>query len=137
MKAANGIVLATGDLAPDREDPDSCFTGTATTLNEAELVFGQLETSFATRGTRQAALDAGASAFLAKPFGIAESGNHNGLTGVDHLQAGIVGRHIGIAAVGDNSAGDTGQRHLANQAGSRASDVHHFQRRADHRNHGQ
>jgi poly-gamma-glutamate synthesis protein (capsule biosynthesis protein) len=48
----NGIVLATGDLAPDREDPDSCFAATAATLNAAELVFGQLETSFATRGTR-------------------------------------------------------------------------------------
>ncbi|MEO8308003.1 MAG: CapA family protein [Pseudomonadota bacterium] len=48
----NGIVLATGDLAPDREDPDSCFAGTASRLNDAELVFGQLETSFATRGTR-------------------------------------------------------------------------------------
>ena len=29
-------------------------------------------TAFTSRGTRQAALDAGASAFLAKPFGIAE-----------------------------------------------------------------
>jgi len=29
-------------------------------------------TAFASRGTRQAALDAGASAFLAKPFSIAE-----------------------------------------------------------------
>ena len=48
----NGIVLATGDLAPDREDPDSCFAATAATLNQAELVFGQLETSFASRGTR-------------------------------------------------------------------------------------
>lgn len=48
----NGIVLATGDLAPDREDPDSCFAATNATLREAELVFGQLETSFATRGTR-------------------------------------------------------------------------------------
>ena len=48
----NGIVLATGDLAPDREDPDSCFAAAAPTLRDAELVFGQLETSFATRGTR-------------------------------------------------------------------------------------
>jgi poly-gamma-glutamate capsule biosynthesis protein CapA/YwtB (metallophosphatase superfamily) len=47
-----GIVLATGDLAPDRDDPDSCFTASAGVLNAAELVFGQLETSFATHGTR-------------------------------------------------------------------------------------
>lgn len=48
----NGIVLATGDVAPDRPDPASCFTATQSLLNGAELVFGQLETSFATRGTR-------------------------------------------------------------------------------------
>ncbi len=48
----SGLVLATGDLAPDRELPDECFAATAATLNEAEIVFGQLETSFATRGTR-------------------------------------------------------------------------------------
>lgn len=48
----NGIVLATGDLAPDREHPDECFVATRELLNDAELVFGQLETSFATRGTR-------------------------------------------------------------------------------------
>jgi len=48
----SGIVLATGDLAPDREHPDECFAATRELLNGAELVFGQLETSFATRGTR-------------------------------------------------------------------------------------
>jgi len=60
----NGIVLATGDLAPDREDPDSCFAATTAVLNAAELVFGQLETSFATRGTR---LPQARHAVLAKP----------------------------------------------------------------------
>ena len=60
----NGIVLATGDLAPDREDPDSCFAATAATLNQAELVFGQLETSFATAGTR---LPQARHAVMAKP----------------------------------------------------------------------
>lgn len=50
--AGTGIVLATGDLAPDREDPDQCFVATRDLLNAAELVFGQLETSFATRGIR-------------------------------------------------------------------------------------
>jgi poly-gamma-glutamate capsule biosynthesis protein CapA/YwtB (metallophosphatase superfamily) len=60
----NGIVLATGDLAPDRADPDSSFAAVAATLNEAELVFGQLETSFATRGTR---LPQARHAVLAQP----------------------------------------------------------------------
>lgn len=50
--AEGGVVLATGDLAPDRENPDQCFTATRDLLHSAELVFGQLETSFATRGTR-------------------------------------------------------------------------------------
>jgi poly-gamma-glutamate capsule biosynthesis protein CapA/YwtB (metallophosphatase superfamily) len=47
-----GIVLATGDIAPDREDPDSCFSATRELLHSAELVFGQLETSFAEGGAR-------------------------------------------------------------------------------------
>jgi poly-gamma-glutamate synthesis protein (capsule biosynthesis protein) len=48
----NGIVLATGDVAPDRPQPDDCFAAAAPLLNAAELVFGQLETSFAPSGTR-------------------------------------------------------------------------------------
>ena len=60
----NGIVLATGDLAPDRDAPDECFAATAALLNAAELVFGQLETSFATRGTR---LPQARHAVMAKP----------------------------------------------------------------------
>lgn len=52
VSPSNGIVLATGDLAPDRENPDECFAATRELLNSAEVVFGQLETSFATRGTR-------------------------------------------------------------------------------------
>lgn len=48
----SGVVLATGDLAPDRDDPDTCFAATAALLHRADVVFGQLETSFATRGTR-------------------------------------------------------------------------------------
>ena len=63
-----GIVYATGDLAPDREDPDSCFAATAAALNAAELVFGQLETSFAATGTR---LPQARHAVLAKPAGAA------------------------------------------------------------------
>ncbi len=64
----NGIVLATGDLAPDREHPDECFAGTASTLNQAELVFGQLETNFAQRGTR---LPQARHAVMAQPAGAA------------------------------------------------------------------
>jgi poly-gamma-glutamate capsule biosynthesis protein CapA/YwtB (metallophosphatase superfamily) len=48
----SGIVLATGDLAPDRDDPDACFEATASLLHGADVVFGQLETSFADRGSR-------------------------------------------------------------------------------------
>lgn len=66
-----GIVLATGDLAPDREDPDSCFAATAALLKDAELVFGQLETSFAERGTR---LPQARHAVLASPDGAAAVG---------------------------------------------------------------
>jgi poly-gamma-glutamate synthesis protein (capsule biosynthesis protein) len=64
----NGIVLATGDLAPDRDDPDECFAATRDLLNSAEVVFGQLETSFATRGTR---LPQARHAVMAKPAGAA------------------------------------------------------------------
>lgn len=60
----NGIFLATGDLAPDRDDPDSCFFATSDLLNGAELVFGQLETSFATKGVR---LPQARHAVMAKP----------------------------------------------------------------------
>ena len=46
------LVLATGDIAPDRPDADSCFDGTRDLLQSADLVFGQLETSFAEKGSR-------------------------------------------------------------------------------------
>jgi poly-gamma-glutamate capsule biosynthesis protein CapA/YwtB (metallophosphatase superfamily) len=46
------VILATGDIAPDREEPDACFAATAPLLRAADLVFGQLETSFADGGTR-------------------------------------------------------------------------------------
>lgn len=64
----NGLVYATGDLAPDREDYDECFAATAATLHEAEIVFGQLETSFATRGVR---LPQARHAVMARPEGAA------------------------------------------------------------------
>lgn len=46
------VMLATGDIAPDRPLPDECFAATRDALQEADLVFGQLETSFAARGVR-------------------------------------------------------------------------------------
>lgn len=60
----SGIVLATGDLAPDRDDADACFAGTRELLNGAEIVFGQLETSLADRGVR---LPQARHAVLTKP----------------------------------------------------------------------
>jgi poly-gamma-glutamate capsule biosynthesis protein CapA/YwtB (metallophosphatase superfamily) len=48
----SGVVLATGDLCPDRDDADACFAATRGLLHEADIVFGQLETSFADVGSR-------------------------------------------------------------------------------------
>lgn len=64
----NGLVYATGDLAPDRDNVDECFAATAATLRGGELVFGQLETSFALRGVR---LPQARHAVLAHPRGAA------------------------------------------------------------------
>ncbi|HVY80442.1 MAG TPA: CapA family protein [Steroidobacteraceae bacterium] len=60
----SSVVLATGDLAPDRPDPDSLFERTRALLNGADLVFGQLETTFARRGLR---LPQARHAVLAQP----------------------------------------------------------------------
>jgi len=64
----NGLIYATGDLAPDRDDVDACFVATAPLLHEAEIVFGQLETSFAAHGVR---LPQARHAVLARPEGAA------------------------------------------------------------------
>ncbi len=61
-------VLATGDLAMDRDDYDACFAGTAGILRSADIVFGQLETSFAEKGVR---LPQARHAVLARPEGAA------------------------------------------------------------------
>ena len=45
-------VLATGDLAMDRDDYDESFVATAELLRGADVTFGQLETSFTDVGTR-------------------------------------------------------------------------------------
>jgi poly-gamma-glutamate synthesis protein (capsule biosynthesis protein) len=46
------VILATGDVAPDRDHADECFEGLRDRLNAADLVIGQLETSFSAVGTR-------------------------------------------------------------------------------------
>jgi poly-gamma-glutamate capsule biosynthesis protein CapA/YwtB (metallophosphatase superfamily) len=64
----SAIFLATGDLAMDRDDYAECFAGTADVLGAADLVFGQLETSFATGGVR---LPQARHAVLGRPEGAA------------------------------------------------------------------
>ncbi|SOB88232.1 poly-gamma-glutamate synthesis protein (capsule biosynthesis protein) [Sphingomonas guangdongensis] len=46
------VLLATGDLAMDRADYAESFTATRDVLRAADIVFGQLETSFALSGVR-------------------------------------------------------------------------------------
>lgn len=61
-------ILAVGDIAPDREDEASLFDAVAPLLRSADLVFGQLETTFAARGSR---MPQARHAVLAKPAGAA------------------------------------------------------------------
>lgn len=65
------IFLATGDLAMDRDDYDESFTATRDLLTAADITFGQLETSFASKGTR---LPQARHAVLARPDGAAALG---------------------------------------------------------------
>ena len=58
--------LATGDLALDRANYDESFVATRDALREADLVFGQLETSFAESGSR---MPQARHAVLARPDG--------------------------------------------------------------------
>ena len=62
------VILATGDLAPDRDDYDESYAETRDELHRADVVFGQLETSFALSGTR---LPQARHAVLARPEGAA------------------------------------------------------------------
>lgn len=78
-------VLATGDLAMDREDYDACFAGTAELLLSADIVFGQLETSFAEKGVR---LPQARHAVLARPEGAAALGR----AGFDVIS--MAGNHV-------------------------------------------
>src|SRR3569623_3761395 len=79
------IFLATGDIAPDRERPDECFAATRDVLQAADLVFGQLETSFAERGTR---LPQARHAVLTEPEGAAAVGR----AGFDVIS--MAGNHV-------------------------------------------
>ncbi|MDE2403564.1 MAG: CapA family protein [Sphingomonadales bacterium] len=65
------VLLATGDLAMDRDDYDESFVATSDVLRAADLTFGQLETSFAARGSR---LPQARHAVLARPEGAAALG---------------------------------------------------------------
>jgi len=67
-QGVSAIILATGDLAMDRDDYDESFVATCDTLRAADIVFGQLETSFAEQGTR---LPQARHAVLARPDGAA------------------------------------------------------------------
>ena len=64
------VILATGDLAPDRARYDESYVATRDVLRTADVVFGQLETSFAESGTR---LPQARHAVLARPDGAATS----------------------------------------------------------------
>lgn len=78
------VLLAAGDLAPDRPEPDELFAAVRPLLNSADLVFGQLETTFAAKGVRlpQArhavlAIPEGARALARAGFDVISSaGNH-------------------------------------------------------------
>lgn len=45
------IFLATGDLGPNRPDPDTIFDGVRVVLAQGDLIFGQLEPCLASSGT--------------------------------------------------------------------------------------
>lgn len=57
-------LVATGDVAPDRDDPRECFARTSGLLRSADFAFCQLETSLAGRGVR---LPQARHAVLTKP----------------------------------------------------------------------
>ena len=65
------VFLAAGDLAMDRDDYDASFAATRAVLRSADIVFGQLETSFAESGVR---LPQARHAVLARPEGAAALG---------------------------------------------------------------
>ena len=46
------VLMATGDVAPDRDDPSQCFELAAPLLRSADIAFCQLECNLTTRGSR-------------------------------------------------------------------------------------
>ena len=46
------VILATGDIAMDRDAPDTIYDATRETLQAADITFGQLEINYASQGTR-------------------------------------------------------------------------------------
>ena len=60
------IILAAGDLAPDRDDYNESYVATRDVLKSADISFAQLETSFASKGIR---LPQARHAVLARPDG--------------------------------------------------------------------
>lgn len=81
----SAVVLATGDLAMDRDVYDECFAATGDVLRSADIVFGQLETSFAETGLR---LPQARHAVLARPDGAAALGR----AGFDVIS--MAGNHV-------------------------------------------
>lgn len=79
------IILAVGDIAPDRDNPDESYAATHDLLRGADLTFGQLETSFAERGTR---MPQARHAVLYKPEGAAALGR----AGFDIIS--MAGNHV-------------------------------------------
>lgn len=69
--SAPHILLATGDLAMDRDNYDESFVATADVLRAADVTFGQIETSFASGGTR---MPQARHAVMARPEGAAALG---------------------------------------------------------------
>jgi poly-gamma-glutamate synthesis protein (capsule biosynthesis protein) len=65
------VFLAVGDLAMDREAYDESFAATRDLLKGADIAFGQIETSFASKGVR---LPQARHAVLARPDGAAALG---------------------------------------------------------------
>ncbi|NBC36040.1 CapA family protein [Novosphingobium sp. FSY-8] len=97
------IFLATGDLAPDRDNYDDSYVATRDVLRAADITFGQLETSFAQSGVR---LPQARHAVLARPDGAAALGR----AGFDVIS--MAGNHC--MDWGSNAFFETRQNLLAN-----------------------
>jgi poly-gamma-glutamate capsule biosynthesis protein CapA/YwtB (metallophosphatase superfamily) len=52
MSMGRSVIYAVGDVAPDRPDPEDCFSLVRDRLREADAVFCQLETNLTERGSR-------------------------------------------------------------------------------------